>query len=110
MIKHLIPAHRTSPSYLRRLAFGLGISQVLVDALVWEKGFTACVGECVLSASTETLRAIKAVIRDRIQGRDVRPSSINLYFALGNWAGIGRLAFHRSLVGAVSRSAIKPRL
>jgi glycosyltransferase involved in cell wall biosynthesis len=105
IIDHLIPARRTSPSYLNRLAFGLGVSQVLVDSLVWKKGLGSCVARCALSASVQTLRAIKAVIRDRIRGRDRRPSSINLYFALGNWAGIGRLAVNRSLIGAVSRSS-----
>jgi glycosyltransferase involved in cell wall biosynthesis len=108
VIDHLIPARRTSPGYLRRLAFGLGISQVLVDALIWEQGFVSCVGRCALSASSRTLHAIEAVIRDRIRGRDRRPSSINLHFALGSWAGIGCLAYNRSLVGAVRRSHHHP--
>ncbi|TPI20825.1 glycosyltransferase family 2 protein [Mesorhizobium sp. B3-2-1] len=105
VIDHIIPAFRTTPSYLKRLAFGLGISQVLVDALVWERGFASCVGQYVRSALRQTLHAAHAVILDRISGRDRRPSFINLYFALGIWAGIGRLACNRSLVGAISRSS-----
>jgi glycosyltransferase involved in cell wall biosynthesis len=104
VIDHVIPARRTSPGYLKRLAFGLGISQVLVDALVYKKGWVSCVGRGALSALGRTRHVMEAVFRDRVRGRDRRPSSINLYFALGNWAGIGRLAFNRSLVGAVSRS------
>lgn len=104
VIDHVIPMRRTSPSYLKRLAFGLGISQVLVDALVYKKGWVRYVGQCALSALGRTLHVMAPVFRDRIRGRDRRPSSINLYFALGNWAGIGRIAFNRSLVGVVSRS------
>jgi GT2 family glycosyltransferase len=108
VIDHLIPARRTSPGYQKRLAFGLGISQVLVDALVWEKGLASCVVQCALSACSHTLHATRQMIRDRLRGRDRRPSSINLQFALGNWVGIGRLPFNRSLVGAVSRSPHQP--
>ncbi len=103
VIDHVIPAVRTTPGYLKRLAFGLGISQVLVDALVWERGFASCVAKCARSALSQTLYALPAAIRDWIGGRDRRPSFINLYFAVGNWAGIGRLACNRSLVGAIVR-------
>ncbi|UCI10743.1 glycosyltransferase [Mesorhizobium sp. B1-1-8] len=104
VIDHIIPARRTSRSYLKRLSFGLGISQVLVDALTFENGFSACLAKSAKSALRQTVRALKDVIRDRMNGSDRRPSLIGLHFALGNWAGIGRLAFRRSLVGAVTRS------
>jgi hypothetical protein len=104
-IDHVIPARRTSAGYLKRLSFGLGISQVFVSALVWERGWATYTRRSVVAALNRTRHAVEAMIRDRIRGRDRRPSSINLYFALGNWAGIGRLAFNRSLVGAVCRSS-----
>jgi len=104
VIDHVIPAHRTSPNYLKRLAFGLGISQIMVDALVCERGLVSCMRRSARSAARQTVYAMGSAIRDLVRGRDRRPSSIKLHFAFGNWAGIGKLPSKRSLIGAIGRS------
>jgi GT2 family glycosyltransferase len=108
-LDHRIPERRTQDPYLRRLAFGLGASDVLVKGLSWNGGQTRFTGTAIKNAAVYSFRALRRGLGAALRRRDLRPARLDATFALGNWAGVARLvglpaAVRREILGA-ARSA-----
>lgn len=91
-LKHRIPPRRTSVQYLIDINYGLGISQLLVDALRWPGAYPAWLPASTfraLRSSAGVLRqAAKALIR---RGSIPEEVAINWSFVQGRWAGIRKM-------------------
>ena len=91
-INHFIPAKRTQFKYLCRINYGLGISQIFGDALLWsdsELDWSLTTSKKAIAATKKVLfTAIKAML-----GRGSKPKAmINACFVLGKWNGIVRIS------------------
>ena len=98
-------------SLLRRLAFGLGASEVLVKSLVWSGSQTRFVGAASRHAAVYSIRALRRGLRALLKGQDLRPAWLEAKFALGNWVGVGRLirvpaAIRDEIFGAARRTEV----
>ena len=89
-LDHRIPEWRMRDPYLRRLAFGLGASDVLVKGLRWNGSRAGFVGAAVTGATGYSIRAAGRGLRAGLRGRDLRPARLDAAFALGNWAGVAQ--------------------
>jgi len=110
-LHHRIPEWRTKDPYLRRLAFGLGASEVLVKSLVWSGSQTRFVGAASRHAAVYSIRALRRGLRALLKGQDLRPAWLEAKFALGNWVGVGRLirvpaAIRDEIFGAARRTEV----
>ncbi len=91
-LQHKIPSWRTKPDYLKRLAFGLGKSQMAVDALTFSRDASSYFTAAFSKATSLSSRALKRAARDWVRKRSLLPAAIDLSFARGAWAGIAGLA------------------
>ena len=90
-LHHLIPAHRTTLSYLLKMNYGLGISQVMGDSLV----FSETEGKWLRSLSRQTkdfsLWVLKNSLKALLGKGSKAAATLDLSFAWGRWMGISRL-------------------
>jgi glycosyltransferase involved in cell wall biosynthesis len=100
-IEHLIPPERTTRPYLRRLARGLGVSQIMMDAITWQGGRTACFIAAARRAAGWLLHGVDRAARDLYRGRDPRRGDVLVSFAVGTLFGLVALVRRRSLIGAI---------
>jgi len=85
-LRHVVPARRTAPRHLARLAYGLGASKLFGDSMLWGGGYPRWVARSLLEALPFARAALSAARR----GRRV-DAAVSLSF-LGGWlAGIWRL-------------------
>jgi glycosyltransferase involved in cell wall biosynthesis len=110
-IEHLIPPERTTRPYLRSLARGLGVSQIMMDAISWQGGRTACFVAVAGRVAGWLWRGLDRAARDLYRGRDPRGGDVLLCFAAGTLLGLLALVRRRSLIGAIvnGRQAGAPR-
>lgn len=108
-IEHLIPAERTTRHYLRRLARGLGVSQIMMDAIVWQGSTASCIAAGMRRTLGWLAGGLDRAFRDRLRGRDPRRGDILVGFAIGALTGLFILVRRRSLVGAVHARASSGR-
>jgi glycosyltransferase involved in cell wall biosynthesis len=106
---HRIPERRMGNLYLRRLAFGLGASEVMVKALTWDGTQAELLGVAARRAAARSLAATKRACRALIKRRDLRPARLDASFARGNWAGIAHMlrlpaADRSEILGAARRA------
>jgi len=99
---HRIEDRRLKGPYLRRLAFGLGASEVMVTALGWEGGQAAFLAAAVRRAVARSAAATGRAGRALVSQRDLRPARLDASFACGNWAGVA----HMLRLPATERSEI----
>ncbi len=100
-IEHLIPPERTTRPYLRSLARGLGVSQIMMDAISWQGGRTACFVAVAGRVAGWLWRGLDRAARDLYRGRDPRGGDVLLCFAAGTLLGLLALVRRRSLIGAI---------
>ncbi len=110
-LEHRIPEWRTKDPYLRRLAFGLGVSEVLVKSLSWNGSQTRFIGAALRHAAVYTIRASRRGLLAILRGQDLRPAWLDAKFACGNWVGVARLirvpaAVRNEIFGAARRSEV----
>ena len=104
-LQHRIPSWRTKPDYLKRMAFGLGKSQMAVDALTFSGDTSRYFMTAFAKATGLSLQALKQIVRDAVRRRQFLLAAIDASFARGAWAGIASVARlshgHRdNLIGA----------
>jgi glycosyltransferase involved in cell wall biosynthesis len=90
-LNHLIPSQRTKFQYLLKINYGLGISQVLGDSLLWSScdrsWFFVFVRQAIDFSADVLINSIKALF-----GRKSKAvAALNLSFLFGKWMGIWRL-------------------
>lgn len=88
---HRIPERRMKSPYLRRLAFGLGASEVMVKALTWDGTQARFLQAAAGRAAARSISAMRRAGRALIKRRDLRPARLDASFACGNWAGIAHM-------------------
>ena len=111
-LDHRIPEWRTKDAYLRRLAFGLGASEVMVKGLSWTGSQAGFVRAAMGQAAVYSSRALRRGLRALLKGRDLRPARLDAKFALGNWVGVGRLirspaAIRNEIIGAARSPEVR---
>lgn len=88
VLQHVVDAERTSRRYLVRLIRGLGVSQTLADALVWDEGYgewREATHQAVRLRAFETARGLGRAIRHR---RALIPALFDASFVWGQWRGV----------------------
>ncbi len=90
-LKHIIPPRRTSETYLMKINYGLGSSQLFGDSMLWSGSYLTWLLVCIWNTLKATLGlfipAFKVIIR-RKAAIDV---AIPFYFLRGKWAGIWKM-------------------
>jgi GT2 family glycosyltransferase len=114
VLQHLIPARRTTRPYLLNMTYGLGISQVLADTMLWEGGY----GRWLVTAFRQTLQASwvwgRKSLKATLKRKNIPEALIDASFVRGRWAGIRRLLFmatseRQALLGSAARKrSIQP--
>lgn len=90
-LTHRIGDRRTADPYLRRLAFGLGVSEVMVKGLGWDGGQARFIGTAGRRAAAHSISALKRWLSALPSGRDPRPGLLDASYACGIWAGIAHI-------------------
>jgi len=109
-LQHVIPASRTERRYLRRLVFGLGVSNHDVEALIWtgsERDWWRDARARALGHARQGARRIAHDLRRRRPALDV---ALAFAFAAGWCAGMVRLwrlgrVERRERLGSLARAA-----
>jgi len=89
-LDHRIPKKRMRDGHLRRLAFGLGASEVLVKSLGWSGSQTGLIAAATRQSAVYSTRALSRGLFALRRGRDLRPVWLDAKFAWGAWVGVGR--------------------
>jgi glycosyltransferase involved in cell wall biosynthesis len=90
-LMHIIPAKRTSIKYLININYGLGISQLYGDSMVWSGSYIAWFFSSILKTIRYSFELIFNILKV-VLGRRVAPElAISSSFVLGRWVGIGRM-------------------
>jgi len=90
-LRHWIPTRRTSLGYLISINRGLGISQALADALVWDgaaSSWAVASGKKLLKAFVPLARLIVSVVRGRSAAAEI---PIQASFSMGRAIGVSRV-------------------
>lgn len=110
-IRHIIPAYRTTLQYLRRIVYGLGKSQVMVQALTTPLSSRAYGTRAIASALGACAQSMAHGAGVVVRRRGRKAFLVESQFALGQLAGA--IAFMRQprdakqrLVGAARRASI----
>ena len=91
LIHHQIPPRRTTLNYLRRINFGLGVSQIWCDLLVAAGPYRRYAMHAAKGVMTGYLRAAKELARLARGSRKKEDLRISLSFAQGQLAGLGQI-------------------
>lgn len=90
-LMHIISSSRTSKKYLMKVNYGLGISQLYGDSMLWSGSYITW----LFVSTSDTIRHSVDVLINTVKvlvGRRLAPEvAIALSFVLGKWAGIGRM-------------------
>lgn len=113
VLRHVVDADRTSRRYLIRLIRGLGTSQTLADALVWNESYDAwheATRRAVRRRAVETAHGLGQAIRRR---RALTPALFDASFAWGQWRGLRQVermpqARRDQLLGCAAPDAMSP--
>ncbi len=92
-LMHFIPSRRTDPKYLVNINYGLGISQLMSDGLVWHSSYLTLLLVSVFSTFRSSIDVLVKALKIAV-GRgnmEVAEIAINWAFVRGKWAGIGRI-------------------
>lgn len=90
-LMHLIPPRRTSTNYLIKINYGLGISQILGDSMLWSGSYPSWVTTCIRETLPASHRGIVNSLKAFLGRRSLPEVMIEGSFVLGRWAGIWRL-------------------
>ena len=106
-LMHFIPARRTEYKYLVNINYGLGISQLMSNTLVWHSSYLSWLFESLFSTFLSSIDLLKQALKIAL-GRGYMESveiPIVWAFVRGKWAGIVRIIRmdvqeRRALLGA----------
>lgn len=114
-LRHIIPAHRVTRQYLRRITFGLGASRHNAMALTWTRSYPAWLAYSVLYAAGFGVLGLLQSVREAFRHRSGIDVPLALSPVLGWCAAIGEMwrmeaAARREMLGcAATRLRIEPR-
>ncbi|MCU1324685.1 MAG: glycosyl transferase family protein [Bryobacterales bacterium] len=91
VIRHHIPARRTTLEYLLRINYGLGISQTWCDLLVWNRPYSSFLKQGLAAVVTGYLRSVKNLLRFALSKRRLEELRIDLSFTNGRLAGLRQI-------------------
>jgi hypothetical protein len=92
LIHHYIPARRTTPQYLRKINFGLGISQAWCDLLVTNQPFAPFLAHTCKETVKGYIYAARQAIHVPSGRRTHDDVRVTLSFANGRLAGLRQVA------------------
>lgn len=90
-LMHIIPSRRTSTKYLININYGLGISQLYGDSMLWKSSYTAWLFVSILNTIRPSIDVILNSLKVLFKRRSASEVAISLSFVLGRWVGISRL-------------------
>ena len=90
-LMHIIPAKRTSIKYLININYGLGISQLYGDSMVWSGSYIAWFFSSIFKTIRYSFELIFNILKVVLGSRVAPELAINSSFVLGRGVGIGRM-------------------
>lgn len=110
-LMHIIPLRRTSTKYLIDINYGLGVSQLYGDSMLWASSYTAWLFVSIFNTIRSSIDVLFNTLKVLVKRRSASEVTINLSFVLGRWAGIGRLFCmnsqeRRALLGCAKSSKL----
>lgn len=107
-LRHLIPARRTTRTYLMNMTYGLGVSQVLGDTMLWHGTYPVWLVTVIRQTMHVSFSTLKRLTKAIVKRRNIPEALIDTSFVRGRWAGIRRLLFmpvseRRALLGSATK-------
>lgn len=90
-LMHNIPPHRTSVDYLVKINYGLGISQLVGDAMLWSGSYLTWLSHSIRQTVRQSIEGGITILKLLARKRSLPEVAISLSFMLGRWGGIWRL-------------------
>lgn len=90
-LRHLIPARRTTPGYLKAINYGLGSSQLMGDTMLWGGTYRHWVVFSMVKAARRGLGLVPPALRVLLGRKAAIELAIDLQFLAGGLAGLWRL-------------------
>lgn len=114
-LRHLIPAHRTTRPYLRRMIFGLGASGHNTGALTWAGTYPAWLLRSAGQSMRLLLQGLRCTVGDHYHRRPGRDIGIALGFVVGWWWAMWQMLLmsrssRRRLLGAILATPPSPSI
>lgn len=90
-LKHIIPSRRTTRQYLLKINYGLGISQLYGDSMLWSRSYLAWLFVSIGQTIRPTVEVFINSLKVLAKRRSASEVAISLSFILGRWVGIIRM-------------------
>ena len=90
-LMHVIPSRRTLTKYLININYGLGISQLYGDSMLWSGSYVAWLFISILDTIRPSVDVLINTLKVLVRRRSAPEVAISLSFVIGRWAGIGRM-------------------
>ncbi len=110
VLRHIIPERRISARYLIDVNYGLGISQIYGDALLWPGSYRAWLRATVRAALRSSVDVLRQMAKAILRRRPVTEAAITWSFVKGNWTAIAQMLRmdpeeRRALLGCATTTA-----
>jgi len=92
-LMHFIPSKRIDQKYLININYGLGISQLMSDGLVWHSSYLTLLLLSVFSTFRSSVDVFVKALKVALGRGNMEVAEIAIIWAFvqGKWAGIGRM-------------------
>ncbi|ARV61769.1 glycosyl transferase family 2 [Nostocales cyanobacterium HT-58-2] len=92
-LMHFIPSRRIEQKYLININYGLGISQLMSDGLVWHSSFFNLLVLSVFSTFRSSIAVFVKALKVALGRGNMEVAEIAIIWAFvqGKWVGIGRM-------------------
>jgi glycosyltransferase involved in cell wall biosynthesis len=92
-LMHFIPSRRTEQKYLVKINYGLGISQLMSDGLVWRSSYLTLLLMSIFSTFRSSIDVFVKALKIAVGRGNMEIAEIAIIWAFvrGKWAGIGQM-------------------
>ena len=91
-LRHRIPEHRASPTYVKAVVHGLGTSQLMGDSLLWAGTYRRWLATSLLRSGRFLRTALRDAARAALGRGEAIDAAVSLCFVRGWFIGIWRMA------------------
>jgi len=92
-LMHVIPVRRTAIKYLIKINYGLGVSQLYGDSMLWSGSYITWLFVSIFQTIRPSIDVLFNTLKAFLGRKSKLEAVINLSFVMGRWTGISRMLF-----------------